>query len=195
LSYIVPTRNECASCHASDHTSGALQPIGLAARHLDKDYAHYADGAAAQLPRWVSRGVLDALPPAGVRNSVWRAGASDNLEDRARSYLDINCGHCHNPKGSADTSGLFLDRFTSFGRTLGVCKPPVASGRGSGGRASAIVPGDADASILVYRMAATDPAEMMPEIGRTTAHAAGVDLIRRWVDSLAEVDCDRRSSL
>ena len=31
-----------------------------------------------------------------------------NLETRARSYLDINCGHCHIEGGSADTTGLYL---------------------------------------------------------------------------------------
>ncbi len=195
FTYLVPTRNECASCHASDHTSGKLAPIGIAARHLDKDYDHYRDGTAPQLARWVSTGLLDRAGPSTLRNAIWQPGAFDDLDDRARTYLDINCGHCHNPRGSADTSGLFLDRLTTNPRALGVCKPPIAAGRGSGGRAFAIVPGGADESILVYRMVSTDPAAMMPEIGRTMAHQAGVELIRRWVDSLAPVDCGHATAL
>ena len=35
------------------------------------------------------------------------ADQNANLDDRARSYLDINCGHCHIEGGSADTSGLY----------------------------------------------------------------------------------------
>jgi uncharacterized repeat protein (TIGR03806 family) len=195
FTYVVPSRNECASCHASDHTSGALQPIGLAARHLDKTYDHYASGPALQLTTWRERGLLDRLPGTGIRNAIWRPGAVDDLDRRARSYLDINCGHCHNPKGAADTSGLFLDRFTTDARAMGVCKPPVAAGRGSGGRAFAIVPGDPDASILVYRMASTDAAAMMPEIGRTTAHRDGVALVRAWVAALPGADCARSAPL
>lgn len=191
LTYVVPTRNECASCHASDHTSGALQPIGMAARHLDKMYEHYADGPAAQLSTWLTRGLIDRIAPASPRNALWQAGAFDDLDNRARSYLDINCGHCHNEKGSADTSGLLLDRFATDQRAMGVCKPPIAAGRGSGGHSFSIVPGTASASILVYRMVSTDPGSMMPELGRTTAHDAGVALIERWVDSLPPNDCGR----
>ncbi len=191
LTYVIPTRNECASCHASDHTSGALQPIGMAARHLDKEYEHYEDGPAPQLNRWLMDGLIDRIAPASPRNALWRAGAFDDLDSRARSYLDINCGHCHNERGSADTSGLFLDRFATDQRAIGVCKPPIAAGRGSGGHAFAIVPGTSSASILVYRMRSTDPGSMMPELGRTTAHEAGIALIERWVDSLPRNDCGR----
>ncbi len=56
LTYIVPTRDECRSCHVTDHTSGVLEPIGTKARHLNKDYRHYADGAAPQLARWAAVG-------------------------------------------------------------------------------------------------------------------------------------------
>ena len=59
--YVIPTRNECANCHATDHGSRKLQPIGIAARHLNKRYDHYADGSAPQLQRWVERGYLDRV--------------------------------------------------------------------------------------------------------------------------------------
>ena len=34
---------------------------------------------------------------------------NEDLDTRARSYLDINCGHCHIEGGSADTTGLYLN--------------------------------------------------------------------------------------
>ena len=37
LTYVVPTRNECANCHATNHTTGELHPIGPAARHPEQD--------------------------------------------------------------------------------------------------------------------------------------------------------------
>ncbi len=184
LIYVVPTRNECAACHASDHTSGKLQPIGIAARHLNKEYEHYADGAAPQLERWVAQGYLDRAPHSAPANALWQAGAFDDLEHRARSYLDVNCGHCHNPQGAADTSGLFLNSTETSARRLGVCKPPIAAGRGTGGRFASIVPGAPDASILIHRVDSTDPGVMMPELGRTSTHEAGVELLRRWITAL-----------
>ncbi|MNY40834.1 hypothetical protein D3C86_1756050 [compost metagenome] len=66
----------------------------------------------------------------------------------------------------------------------GVCKLPVAAGPGTGNLRFDIVPGDAKASILSYRMASTNPAVMMPEIGRSTAHAEGVALVGFWIDSM-----------
>src|SRR3546814_4409699 len=49
--------------------------------------------------------------------------AHASLDGRARAYLDINCGHCHNEKGPADTSGLWLDVGDHPPRHLGLCKP------------------------------------------------------------------------
>jgi hypothetical protein len=120
-------------------------------------------------------------------NALWRTGAFDDLDHRARSYLDVNCGHCHNPKGAADTSGLFLNAAETSMRRLGACKPPIAAGRGSGGRHFSVVPGQPDASILIYRVGGTDPGVMMPELGRTTVHEEGLELLRHWVESLPGV--------
>lgn len=188
FNYVVPSKNECASCHAADHTSAKITPIGLKARHLNKPYQHYEEGAADQLAVWRDIGYLKNLPadvPAAAR---WEPGAYDDLEHRARSYLDINCGHCHNPAGPADTSGLFLHAGESRMRHLGVCKPPIAAGRGSGGRSVSIYPGKPSESMIISRMESTDPAEMMPELGRSLVHREGVSLVARWIESL-EGEC------
>jgi hypothetical protein len=121
------------------------------------------------------------VTPADSANALWEPGARDALDHRARSYLDVNCGHCHNPRGAADTSGLFLDMRESDPRRLGLCKPPVAAGRGSGGLAYSLLPGQPDASILSYRMRSTELDVMMPELGRTTVHREGVALIDDWI--------------
>jgi uncharacterized repeat protein (TIGR03806 family) len=187
LPYVVPARSECAGCHGVDyddvdHDSGTLSPIGLKARHLNRPYTA---GQPGQLQTWAERGWLaglpgDAeLPPA----ADWqRPGAS--LEARARAYLDSNCGHCHSPSGPARTSGMLLDASTTSFRALGFCKPPIAAGRGSGGHAYGIVPGQPDASILVFRMETNDPATRMPETGRSVVHRAGVELVRAWIAQL-----------
>lgn len=187
INYLIPTRNECANCHATDHGSGKLHPIGLAARHLNKTYEHYAGGPAPQLQRWAERGYLDHTADDAPANALWRAGADDDIGHRARSYLDVNCGHCHSPTGAADTSGLFLNATETSPRRLGVCKPPIAAGRGTGGRLVSVMPGQPDASILIFRVGDTDPGIMMPELGRATVHEEGLALLRRWVESLPGV--------
>lgn len=182
IPYVVPARSECASCHATDHSDGGILPIGLKARHLNAAYPGQPD---SQLQTWADRGDLSGLPEAAARplSIVWNDPGMD-LEGRARAYLDSNCGHCHNARGAADTSGLLLDTLTDQPRRLGFCKSPVAAGRGTGGRAFAIDPGDPDGSILIYRVETNDPATRMPETGRSVAHAEGVELLRQWVASL-----------
>ena len=110
--------------------------------------------------------------------------ASLNVETRARAYLDINCAHCHNRVGPADTSGLLLEHNAPVGPSLGLCKLPIAAGKGTGGRVFGIVPGKADQSIFTYRMESTDPSIMMPELGRALSHEEGTQLIADWIAAM-----------
>lgn len=172
IAYAVPNKNQCKGCHASDNT---LTPIGPAPRHLDREIV-YAEGRRNQLAYWAATGLLDAAPPS--------APAPASLDAQARAYLDVNCAHCHNPRGPAANSGLDLRATQADPALWGVRKRPVAAGRAAGGFLFAIDPGRPDSSILLYRMQSTDPGVMMPELGRTLVHREGVDLIARWIAAM-----------
>ena len=184
FTYVVPDANQCANCHATNHTTGAIQPIGPAARHLNRD-VDLGGGITSQLVAWRDLGLIDALPAAAdiPRTAVW-TDDTISIDERARAYLDINCAHCHNSDGPADTSGLFLEPATRLGTEVGICKAPIAAGSGTGGRRVGIAPGQPDESIFVYRMESIDPGEMMPEVGRSLVHAEGVALISAWIETL-----------
>ena len=107
-----------------------------------------------------------------------------SLDNRARAYLDINCGHCHIPGGSADTTGLYLNLIEENQEKLGIFKKPVAAGRASGNLKYSIVPGHADDSIMLFRMKSLDPGIMMPESGRALADDTGIKLIKNWIDKV-----------
>ncbi len=171
ISYSVPNVNQCKGCH---DRAGTLTPIGPKARNLN-------DGK--QLRDWVARDMLDQAPenaPSAPRFDDVKAGV--NL--RARAYLDVNCGHCHNPKGPANTSGLWLDWNQKADVNLGLNKRPTAAGRGSGDRSFAIAPGKPDQSYLIYRMESLDPGVAMPELGRAAVHVEGVALLRQWIEEM-----------
>ncbi len=187
FTYIVPNANQCAGCHATNATTRAIEPIGPKARHLNKAFL-YEDGEQNQLAAWTTAGLLADAPDAdsAPRNAVWD-DASATIETRARAYLDINCAHCHNRVGPADTSGLLLEHDAPLGPSLGLCKPPIAAGKGTGGRTFGIVPGAPEKSIFTYRMESVDPSIMMPELGRSLAHEEGAQLIAEWI---AELDGD-----
>lgn len=184
FTYVVPDVNQCASCHATDHASGAIEPIGPKARHLVTD-VDLGDGVEPQLDAWTRLGLLSGAPSAvDAPDAADWDDAEASIDDRARAYLDVNCAHCHSPSGAADTSGLFLETSTEPGLALGICKTPVAAGAGTGGRRFDIVPGRPDESILVHRMESTEPAVMMPELGRSLSHTEGVDLVAAWIETL-----------
>ena len=185
INYIIPNKNQCKSCHLA----GDQQiPIGPKVRNLNKPYP-YADGEMNQLEKWASVGYLTGYESTAdhPKAAVWDDENSAPLHDRAIASLDINCGHCHYPDGSANTSGLHLVHGAETGIPLGIYKATVSAGAGTGGHTYSIVPGNPDESIMIYRMASTNPGAMMPELGRTVVHREGVALIREWIDSL-EVD-------
>jgi uncharacterized repeat protein (TIGR03806 family) len=171
--YVVPNKNQCKNCHAEHDDT--IDLIGPKARHLN-------DGT--QLESFIDQGLLVGAPAHDTwpRAPVAMDPSTGSLEARARAWLDINCAYCHNSNGgAARTSGLYLDLDQP---DPGICKPPVAAGRGSGGRAYAIVPGKPDASFLVYRLESTEPEIKMPELGRSLVYAEGVALIREWIAAM-----------
>lgn len=174
--YAVPNKNQCKNCHAEHDDQ--IDAVGLKARHVN---------TGDQLQQWIDGGLLAGAPaPADwPRAPSALDPTTGTVDERARAWLDINCAHCHNTNGgAARTSGLYLDLSQTDLSAMGVCKPPVAAGGGSGGRAFGIVPGDPDASILVYRLESTEPQVRMPELGRNLVDVEGVALIRQWIAEL-----------
>jgi parallel beta-helix repeat protein len=186
--YSIPNSNNCANCHGEDE----LLPIGPKARSLNKNYA-YENGSDNQLTHWTNLGILAGVPSDLSTIStipLWN-DTSASLDDRARGYLDVNCGSCHSrAAGAANTSGLWLEYDRPFGREVGECKPPIAAGDGSGGLKYGIVPGNADASILHFRMTSNAPEIRMPESGRSVMHSEGVQLIADWINAMEPNDCE-----
>ncbi len=177
--YAIPNKNQCKGCHIKDKI---MVPIGPSARQLNGDLQS-ASGKQNQLTYWKEKGMLTALNDihTSPKMAVWDDAATGNVNDRARAYLDSNCGHCHSKLGPANTSGLFLDIHEKDPAHLGINKSPVAAGRGAGDLQFDIVPGQPQHSILVFRMKALDPAIAMPEIGREQVHKEGVALIEEWI--------------
>ena len=156
-----------------------MLPIGPKARNLNHD----GPAGVNQIADWQARGLLEGVP-----DQVPAAAAVYDLSlpvsERARAYLDINCGHCHNAGGSASNSGLWLGSGESDPVKLGVGKHPTAAGRGSGGLTFVIAAGDPERSIMPYRMGATEAGVAMPELGRSVIDEPGVALVREWIEDM-----------
>ena len=181
IDYAVPNTNQCKECHS---LSGELAPIGPKARNLNRDMT-YGSRRENQLAHWTKAGLLTGAPEpkAAPRTAIWN-DTREPLTDRARAYLDGNCGHCHNPQGMASNSGLFLHLEETDPANQGVRRRPVAAGRGSGGLEFDIDPGSPETSILLHRMKSREPGVMMPELSRSLVDEEGVALIADYLRSL-----------
>ncbi len=179
FSYIVPNLNQCKGCHSYD---GNFMPIGITTKQLNR----FESDNSSQLLNFQKMGLLDLPEGFDAAKAPMLADyrKSGKTEDMARAYLDANCAHCHNPHGPASTSGMFLDVTETNPEHLGIGKPPVAAGRGSGNRKYGIVPGKPSESILLYRMESDDPGIRMPELGRQLMHKEGVELIEAWIKKI-----------
>ncbi len=171
ISYRIPNKNQCKTCHSRD---GEVVPIGPKARNLSADWLALSE----------QTGELASMPLVERRLPVWEQRDEVPLDVAARAYLDVNCAHCHQPGGSASNSGLDLRWEQDDPHAIGIRKPPVAAGRGAGGFAVSIKPGQPDASIMVHRMGSTEPGVAMPELGKSTVDAEGTAIVRQWIKEM-----------
>ena len=176
--YRAPNKNQCKECH---QLNGVMTPIGPKARNMDLE-VQYELGKMDQLEKWAQLGWIDR--DLVFNKMVNYFDNSKNMEARARSYLDINCAHCHIRGGSADTTGLYLTLEEENTKHLGFYKKPVATGKGSFNLRYSIVPGKSEESILLARMHSLDPGIMMPESGRALRDEEGLEIILTWINSL-----------
>lgn len=179
INYLIPNSNECKNCHSD---KGKIMPIGPIVENLNKNYL-YETGEKNQVQKWIDEGILSSATSSNIPKWPMMDDLSESLNDRARAYLHVNCASCHNIDGSAANSGLYLDYYDTDSLNLGYFKTPVAAGSGSGGFNYVIHLGNADESILLFRMITNVPDQRMPEIGRSISHDEGVALIRAWINA------------
>lgn len=179
LNYKVPNINQCKGCHAVDNK---VIPIGPKVQNLN----FTLEGQSLnQLAHWEELKLLEQLAHTKNLPKVvdWQDENAD-INLRARSYLDVNCAHCHRRDGPASNSGLFLTYNETNKSSWGYKKRPVAAGSGSGGLSYDIDPGKPELSILIYRLNSVDPAVLMPELGRSLVHVEAVKLLSEWISQM-----------
>lgn len=184
--YQIPNTNQCKQCHTY---KDEVVPIGIRARHLNRETV-YRSGSENQLTYWSRHGLLTGSPdPADApRLADYDDPSTGNGDERARAWLEINCAHCHTDGGPSWNMGLDLMASVTDSSLFGVYKSPTAAGRGTGGHRYDVVPGKPDESIMVYRIASTEPDVAMPELGRSMVHTEGVELVWRWIEGMGGAD-------
>jgi putative heme-binding domain-containing protein len=100
------------------------------------------------------------------------------IEDRARSYLQVNCAHCHQ-FGAGGTAQIDLRSNMALEKTKTVEVRPV-QGTFEIANAHIVSPGDPYRSVLYYRMAKSG-AGRMPHIGSEIVDERGLRLMHDWI--------------
>ncbi len=164
-----PSREDCLTCH----TGRAGGVLGVKTRQFDRDL----------ISAWNRLGLFDPSPAVAVLDSRdFLARPDDNsrsLEDRARSYLDVNCANCHRPGG---TVAYFDARYDTPLENQGLISGPVLIDEGID-HARIVASNDIWRSILYMRANTVEPIKM-PPLARQTVDLAGMALLRQWIQSL-----------
>lgn len=174
-----PSPSDCLTCH----TPIAGFVLGVKTRQLNRDLSYPSGVTDNELRAWNHIGLFDTnLDDATLKDLPKLAALNDtsrSLQDRARSYLDANCAHCHRPKG---TVAEFDARFDiPLEKQNIVDGSPLFDERIDGARI--IVPNDIWRSLLYMRANTTEPFKM-PPLARNTIDEHGMKLLREWIESL-----------
>jgi uncharacterized repeat protein (TIGR03806 family) len=174
-----PSRKDCLTCHNA-HTSGVL---GVKARQMNRVYAYPSGVADNEIRAWNHIGLFDTGPAEADLAKIATLAAADDaarsVQDRARSYLDANCSHCHRPGG---TVAYFDARYDTPIEKQQIIDGAVLIDQGID-RPRVVSPHDVWRSIMFMRVNTVDDIKM-PPLARETIDPNGVKLLREWITSL-----------
>lgn len=178
------SRAECQRCH--NPWSGPLlgfRPENLVVHH-GKQAANNTntDDVSSAIGASEMESLFHPHPPELSTDRLVNPHDSEaSLEARARSYLHINCAHCHR----ANAGGAVLSQMQ---RDLPLHEAALIAARPSQGDfgirgAEVIAAGDPTRSVLWYRMAKLGGGRM-PHIGSSEVDRNGLRLMHRWIEQL-----------
>ncbi len=161
VSYQIPTNEDCITCH---NTYDVITPIGPKLKNMNFNPQN-GQMNQNQLDYFISHGMLEGLSDVSDITVFpdWTDEVNFDIFERGRSYIDINCAHCHKPGGYVPT-GFLLDyrletEFTETG---------IYEHRGQ----------------IEDRIQSTVPVYLMPQIGRSLVHNEGVVMLLEYLEAI-----------
>ncbi len=177
--WIYPSRSMCLQCHNT--WSGGV--LGLRTEQLNH---RFTDGSVTHnlIDSWAEKGLFSKpIPPADqLKQYVNLHDPQASREQRVRSYLAVNCAHCHQP-GSAVRGSIDLRFKTSLADTQTVNTDPNLGDLNLDDPVI-IKPGDKEGSVLWLRMSRSTT-QHMPLIGTSITDQEAVDLVGDWINQMS----------
>jgi uncharacterized repeat protein (TIGR03806 family) len=179
ITWRVPGRQECMFCHS--RAANFVLGLNPSQMNRDHDYGGVVDNqvrAFDHIGLFKSRlsGSPDALP-----RFVNPYDEKADLNERARTYLHVNCSICHVSDGGGN-SYIELDKGRKLEDMKAVGGKPV---QGTFGIAEAMIiaPGEPERSVLYYRMASLGGSRM-PRVDSRVVDERGLELIHDWIKGM-----------
>lgn len=178
-SWFFPGPQDCLQCH----TPAAGWVLGPRTRQLNGDFLYASTGKTDnQLRTLAWLGLIAPAPANG--SSLDRLAPLDDLtatlEHRARSYIDSNCAHCHQPGG---VNSNWDGRFDTPLDQQGLVDAPALNGLGLAD-AKLVAPGDPASSILHKRMDSRVAGVGMPPLASSLKDEEALRVLSDWIRSL-----------
>ena len=182
-----PSPSDCQECHntAVAGNSYGIGVLGVNARELNGNLTYPATGVTDNQIRTLNR--LGLLYPAINETNITgysRLSAVTNLaaslQDRVRSYLDVNCQMCHQPGGQGPTWDARYD--TPLARQ-NITNYPASFPLGISDNACIVKSKDIWRSVLLARINTTNQDIQMPDF-RNLIDTNAVQVITDWINSL-----------
>jgi uncharacterized repeat protein (TIGR03806 family) len=190
--YRFHSQAECFRCHNSwidskDTFFGqTAPPLAFTIDQLNRDVPSGVGlGPGNQLQNFQDAGLLDRPLKPSVSKLPRLANPYDNHADlnlRARSYLQVNCAHCHIWQGGGGTT-IILSSLAEPAEMKAIDVRPTQGTFEITG-AKIITPGDPEGSVLYYRIAKLGGGRM-PRLGSDDVDPQGVRLIGDWIAQLS----------
>ncbi len=184
----IPSRAECTACH----TQRSFFVLGLTTEQLNIPVQR--DGKSVNQLDWLTSNYSDLFRPNQV-NDKWQTNRppalpnphhpeSGDLDARARTYLHVNCAHCHRESGLGGRAQFELLSWLGLEETGTINTTPLVGLPGIR-NPKIISPGKPEQSEIFRRMSIRGAAQM-PLLDSSRIDEAGVSLIEAWISSLAE---------
>ncbi len=188
IAYRIHGRAECLLCHnpwvemqTTNYGRQSASPVALTTAQLNRDGVREGTGVN-QVRAFAQMGLLSKPVAAGpLPRLADPHDPSAPVELRARSYLDVNCAHCHQ-FNAGGTANILLSATVPLAKTMAVDVRPI---QGTFGLADAriIAPGAPEGSVLYYRIAKLGGGRM-PRVGSSVVDDRAVRLIGDWIAAM-----------
>jgi len=97
ITFSIASDIACFTCHKDNNK---IVPVGPQIKHLNMDVTR-DNKKVNQLTYFQNIGLMNTMNPASFSKVADSEDTSLSVADRARGYLDINCGYCHSKTGDA----------------------------------------------------------------------------------------------